>query len=280
MPDLSGTSLTTYRYLRLSIVGLIVFLAASVVIEWTNTTPRCFQTSISAYWYTPAQAVFVAALIAIGVCMVVLKGNTEGEDVLLNLAGMLAPVVALVPTPGRGGCWSVPVTPRETSADIANNVPALIVAGGLGLLVTAWFLVRSHDRDPRHVLGLAASATVLVGGTVWFVRDRSGFDSGAHDVAAIALFVCIVGVVVLNARGYGRTHRSAGRAPSYANRYLLVATLIVVSAVGMGAWAWLVGWDHAVLWIEGVLIVLFLVFWLIQTRELWEEGLREDPTGH
>ena len=41
----------------------------------------------------------MGALMAMGVSMVVLKADNEVEDILLNIAGVLAPVVALVPTP-------------------------------------------------------------------------------------------------------------------------------------------------------------------------------------
>ena len=34
------------------------------------------------------------------------------------------------------------------------------------------------------------------------------------------------------------------------------------------------GWKHWILWIEGTLILLFATFWLVQTKELWERGLR------
>src|SRR4051794_16730122 len=106
MPVPGGYSIKTYRYLRMAMIAMIVLLGASLVIEWSKTDPRCLQTSISAYYYTPVRAIFVGALISIGVCMVLLKGNTEPEDILLNVAGILAPVVALVRTPGAGRCHS------------------------------------------------------------------------------------------------------------------------------------------------------------------------------
>src|SRR4051794_39778048 len=103
MPVPGGYSIKTYRYLRMAMIAMIVLLGASLVIEWSKTDPRGLQTSISAYSYTPVRAIFVGALISIGVCMVVLKGNTDPEAILLTVAGILAPVVALVPTPERAG---------------------------------------------------------------------------------------------------------------------------------------------------------------------------------
>ena len=52
-----------------------------------------------------------------GVCLVALKGNTDGEDVLMNLAGMLAAGVAFIPTPGAEQCSSAPLlTPTSRRA--------------------------------------------------------------------------------------------------------------------------------------------------------------------
>ena len=68
---------------------------------------RCWQHSISAYYYTPVQLFLVGALVAIGISLIALKGSIELEDAVLNFAGILAPVVALVPTPNVGRCGSV-----------------------------------------------------------------------------------------------------------------------------------------------------------------------------
>ena len=45
----------TYRYLRIGMIGAVVLLAASIGIERSKVD--CWQTSISAYYYTPARAV-------------------------------------------------------------------------------------------------------------------------------------------------------------------------------------------------------------------------------
>jgi hypothetical protein len=33
-------------------------------------------------------------------------------------------------------------------------------------------------------------------------------------------------------------------------------------------------WPYWVIWLESILISLFALFWAIQTRELWGDGLR------
>ena len=96
----------TYRSVRLSMVTLVLGLAAAVAVERLEVPRGCFQHSISAYYYTPVRGMFVGGLLGIAVCLVALRGNNDAEDALLNLAGMLAPVVAFVPTPNPGSCSS------------------------------------------------------------------------------------------------------------------------------------------------------------------------------
>jgi uncharacterized membrane protein YidH (DUF202 family) len=286
MGEPAGYSIKTYRYLRMAMVAMVVLLGAALVIEWSKTNPHCLQTSISAYYYTPVQAIFVGALMTIGVCMVVLKGNTEPEDILLNVAGVLAPGVAFVPTPGQGSCRSVPMVLGDTTANIANNMLALFIVGGPCLAVTLVFVTRARlsraDPNPMYLLGFAVVAVVFGGGILWFFVDRGGFNGHAHYAAALVMFVCIVAVVLLNAEQFRRKqhraehHRAATKKPVPANRYSAIAIAMVVVPLVMWAWKALFGWDHAVLWIEGALITLFAIFWIIQTQELWNEGLRAD----
>lgn len=273
-----GYPIKTYRYLRMAMVAMIVLLGAAVVIEWSKTDPHCLQTSISAYYYTPVRAIFVGALITIGVCMVVLKGNTETEDILLNVAGILAPGVALVPTPGQGRCHSVPVVLGDAGANVSNNMLALFVVGVPCLLLAAFFIVRDRVRQPdgwtpMYVLGLAVAVLIFGGGLAWFLLDRSGFIGHAHYAAAIVMFACIVVVVLVNAEQYRHKHADPH---SPANRYSVIAVAMVVVPLLMVAWKKVFGWDHAVLGIEASLIVLFAAFWISQTEELWNEGLRQE----
>ncbi|MGN6415164.1 MAG: hypothetical protein ACTHL4_14505, partial [Flexivirga sp.] len=95
--DLEMTAeVTTYRYLRFCLLALLLALTIALGIE---TVRGGWQTSISAYYYTPAGPVFVAVLASVGVCLVALRGYTDAENVCLDLAGISAPMVAFVPTP-------------------------------------------------------------------------------------------------------------------------------------------------------------------------------------
>lgn len=270
----------TYRYLRLALAALVVLLFAAVVIEWLATGPDCLQPSISAYYYTPVRAVFVGVLVTMGVCLVALKGSTEPEDVLLNFAGMLAPGVAFVPTPGVGECRSVPVDPGDVGANVANNMQALFVTG---LVVAVVVLAMARVDAPRGVLGrwdrigIAVTALVLGAGVVWFYVDRESFLDRAHAAAAVPMFLALVAVVWLNARHVQEAVRQ-GVMPPQESRYvpvyrgIAVGMLVALAATVVISFA--TSSTSLVFWVEVVLITLFAAFWVVQTVELWGRGLR------
>ncbi len=275
-PSPTGTpesdAIKTYRYLRIGIVAVVVLLATSIAYERLQVD--CWQTSISAYYYTPVRAVFVGGLVAIGVSLIVIKGSTTPEDVFLNVAGMLAPVVAFVPTANPGTCWSVRPIPLPVEngklapwveANIHNNITALLVAATIGLLaavvlaqlkgpgpVTA---LRTSARETQ--LGLLGAAILLALGTVAFLF-WDGFATHAHYIAAITMFACLAGATAANAREVWTS------SPPYARLYLGIAVLMVLTA-GLFATTF----AHKVLVIEGVEIALFASAWVAQTFEHW-----------
>ena len=276
----------TYRYLRLGIVAMVVFLAASLVVE-ANKAP-CLQTSISAYYYTPVRSVFVGGMIAIGLCLVVIKGSTAIEDLFLNIAGMLAPVVALVPTADPGHCWSVVPNPLPTDdhgalagwvvADIDNNMKALLLAGLFGL-VLAFVIALFANGGP---VGLAknvapgthaglALALALVGGGWWAFHYWDGFEAHAHFYSAIGMFGFLAFAIASNA---------VQRRKDPPKVYFWLYTAIALSMIGSGAvmLALQSKLEHMVFILEATEIALFATFWLVQTKELWNDTIR-DPTG-
>ena len=265
---------TTYRYLRIAMVLLVLLLAASVVREMAAVGFDCAQKSISSYYYTPAQGVFVGALVAIGACLVVIKGGTDTEDVLLNIAGMLMPVVAFVPTPYEAACSSTPLRSSQVTENVTNNVFALLVAGGVALVVAAVMKRHGPATMDRRVFagGVCLSVLIYLVVAVTYAADRAFFVKVAHYGAAIPMFGCIVAVAVINARLFGLGPDPTRRNRVWLNRYALVAEGMVASLV-LGAAAYLVfGWEHWILSVEAALITLFAVFWVLQTRQLWTTG--------
>lgn len=282
----SGTqelaAVKTYRYLRLGLAGLVVLLFASLTIEWLAVSRECVQPTISAYWYTPVRGVLVGVLVTMGVCLIALKGSTEVEDVLLNLAGILAPGVAFVPTTAYSGCSSVPATGGDEGAAIANGMQALFVLGIVTVTVAFVIARRERGSGPRRGTwdraGLAVGVAATGGGAGWFYVDRQSFVDTAHNVAAIPMFLAIVAAVWVNARDVEQAIEAHPALEAVRSRYvaayrgIAVAMLVTLSLAVAGH---LLGWTYALLAVEVVLIVLFAAFWLIQTRELWNQGLRE-----
>jgi hypothetical protein len=283
-PDPALGAVKTYRYLRLALAALVVLLFASVAIEWFAAGRSCLQPSISAYYYTPVRTVLVGVLVTMGVCLIALKGSTEAEDVLLNVAGMLAPGVAFVPTPGAGECRSVPLVLGDVGANVANNMQALFV-GGLVVAAVVVVIARSEAADGGlgrwERTGIIATSVVLTGGAVWFYAARASFVEHAHAVAAVPMFLTLVAVVWVNAR-HVRQAVTEGTMPRQQSRYApvyrgiavgMLAALALTVAVSL-----LTRSTSLVFWVEVVLITLFAAFWVVQTVELWSRGLRPVPT--
>jgi hypothetical protein len=155
----SDTWEKSYTYLRTAMVALLVGLGAAVGYQtWRQEWD--LLGSVSAYYYTPAQAIFVGALIGLGACMIALKGTNVVEDLFLNLGGIFAAVVAIVPT-SRGtdhrtavdaceqvltekattnlDCPTVRALEEATAANVENNMFALLVVGALALVATVYF---------------------------------------------------------------------------------------------------------------------------------------------
>jgi hypothetical protein len=280
----------TYRYLRIGMIGAVVFLAASIAIERSKVD--CWQTSISAYYYTPVRAIFVGSMIAVGLSLIVYKARFMLEDVLLNLAGMLAPVVAVAPTTDVGKCWSVTPNPFPVSngapanwvvKNIDNNFNALLIAGAVGLiaggaiaLITTIVRRKSISESVEEVeqgtgYSLAACAVALLAGWV-LIRYWSDFDTRAHGFAAVGMFVSLIGSIIVklwHQRGEPADQKKVLPA------HVVVVTLMIVG--GLLIWLTRVFGDYTVLWLEGWEIALFAVYWLVQTVEYWNEQIEAIP---
>lgn len=271
----------TYLALRLGMVLLVALLFLSVAFQFISA--ECLQRSISAYYYTSTRPVFVAALCAIGACLIVYRGNTDTENVLLDFSGFLAFVVAFVPTQIDTTCEpsNVPSVEEVTSA-VRNNVWVLLLIGA-GATGVGWWLLKRQTAERKAAgdpdvglskyakVSLAISVIALMAGVVFFAFWPQAFQRNGHHVAAIALFAGFVAVVIRNAWGFAR--KQGGGEPTVAkaatNRYAIVAIAMVISAVGLGAAGQLVdNFNHWLFFLEAALIFEFAVFWGIQTAEL------------
>ncbi|HEV7172108.1 hypothetical protein [Pedococcus sp.] len=275
--------LRTYRYVRAGIIFLVALLGTSVLIE-ARAQHFSIQPSISAYYYTPVKPVFVAALCAVGVLMIVYRGNTDAEDGFLNASGFLAFVVAFVPTRPENMCV-VSDLPGDTVAAITNNVSALLI---LALAAFVFTVLLERAQPDRNVLvtkggrtSLVFSVLAFVALALYFLVWRDSFICHGHDTAAVMLFAGILVVVGLN--GWGLADKQAAQTQTAPrehlwNRYffgfvLMLASIALVVVLGPVTHAL----PHWVFWLEGALITQFGMFWVTQTVELWNEPKRGAP---
>jgi hypothetical protein len=283
MPDRPDRDVVfTYRYLRGGMVALLLMLLLSVVLQWWWGTNRsCWLGSISAYYFTPARTVFVGSLCALGAALVVYKGHSSEEDVLLNFSGFMAFVVAMVPTVPDDRCsvagapnpFALPTTAISDAVD--NSVWSLVAVGLLALVVTAW-LRRAELRDParrppvRTLLVTAACSAVVVFELVLFLALPDRFVALSHGVAAATMVAGVIAVMVLSAFRVEDRHTSTQEAAGYKRWYLVIAgTLAALLALTVLAHLTLHGFDHVILICEVIIIVLFCAYWILQTKELW-----------
>jgi hypothetical protein len=278
----------TYRYLRIGMIGAAVLLAASIVIEYFNAD--CWQTSISAYYYTPARAIFVGSMIVVGVSLIVYKGRTPYEDMFLNLAGMLAFVVAIAPTTDVGHCFSVPpeTFPRNEDgtlrgwvvSNIDNNYKSLLIVGAIsvvvGLIIVSVLDKDEPAREKRLSLrGLGIVGLSLFAGWMLFLF-WDDFYSRAHGLAAFAMFGFLIAAIVANVVEQ-RSKRVERGTQRWSKRYLVIAVAMVL---GGGLIIWLRwGGEHTIAVLETYEIVLFVAYWIAQTAENWPEEVEPSATS-
>lgn len=275
-------AIKTYRYLRLALAGLVVLLFASLAIEWLAVGRECVQPTISAYWHTPVRGVLVGVLVTMGICLIALKGNTDAEDVLLNLAGILAPGVAFIPTSSFTACRSASSTAGDLTGSVANNMQALFVLGIVAVLVALAIAVKERggvaDLSTWDRIGLGLGLTATVGGAVWFYVSRPTFIEHGHNLAAIPMFLAIVAVVWVNSRDVQEVLQEHPGLRVVRGRYVAAyrgISAAMLATLALAVVGHLAGWTYALLVVEILLITLFGTFWIIQTRELWNQGLRD-----
>lgn len=285
---LSYETVKTYRYVRISLIAAVILLFTALAIQITGSSGR-MQGSISAYYYLPVRSVFVGTLVGASFSLVAIQGRPGGEDVLLNLAGMLLPLVAFIPTPVPGFSDAPcprgdKCVPEEFIPGVEVSVGALILLGAAGLAFALWTLKAKGWSDPAAPKGLAAA------GALWAVVAVSFGPTGdwglrrwlidvGHYAAAISVFALLVAVAFINAQRSEQGIRMAGRYASYKAIYRLVAAGMALGIIGACAYWFFVirpvpeAQTTMIFWVEAWLLSLFAIFWGVQTKEFWREGL-------
>lgn len=294
MARVQEVALTSYRSLRVAIVAMVLALFAALTLQISADRMRAgpgedwWLGSISAYFYTPVQGIFVGALCAVGLCLIAIKGRHGGEDELLNLAGMLAFLTAVVPTPLRPDtCTGEPYC-LDVPERVTNNVWALLIAGLAALVLISW----PRRRDLAHRAGWDLWATWISWATVagTHLALPALFLDWAHYTAAVLLFLCLTAVAWVNARDAavtaGQGERTRGLKPEiYRRSYRIIAAAML--AILVGGLSAQVGFPalglplpgQGLFILEALLLLLFATFWVLQTVEFWEIGLPAKARG-
>jgi hypothetical protein len=329
-PQDSDTFAKSYRYLRMAMVGLLLCVAVAVLYQsWRQGE---LLGSVSGYYYTPAQALFVGGLIGLGACMIALKGPPV-EDVFLNLGGVFAAVVAIVPTwrdleevvrkcqQGAGplltekastegrNCPTVQELAAATKANVENNLTALLVVGAIALLaslVFAWrdgTLNRQADGHAKRTFwwGFGVAAFLWLAALIARLAFLQWVIDKAHHIATVGLAVCVLVVVLANAR---RVREQSGDVPQvrqspvrqsldavgeliavrpHRDWYIWIAKLMLLVAL-VTLVLWRIFHLITLFWVEAAVGVFFIVFWTVQTFELESHqgpggAPRDDPQG-
>lgn len=289
----------TYRWLRVGMIGMAVAIVGAALVQRFQSS--CWLTSISAYWYTPARAVFVAGLTAIAFGLLALRGSTWTENFLLNAAGALAPVVAISPTTLDPEMTCIVDADFRTviGSEVDNGMTIYLVAFGVcwavGLAILAWRWfgtagLNAMLRQPVEWVGPLLGAAGFVVYLSWFLANRDNFDDHAHFRSAIVMFGFIELAVLCRTpwglRLVAKWDRTATRetkelelvrrTDKYSWAYAGVALVMVASTVLAGL-SHLRGWySHTVILIEVWLLIWFCVFWALQTIQLRDTDLDYD----
>lgn len=276
MTDVRRAAVETYRYLRVGIVLLAVLLGLSVAGEIVFGGSGWLD-SISAYYFTPVRDVFVGVLFALALGLIVVRGR-DVEDQLLNLGGMLAAVVAVVPTSDSGTDVAMPG---------ANGAWSLAALGVVGVGVAALTARRlAGSARSRAVVGVLAAATLVAGFTGWLAVSPDSFLRAAHYVAAAGLFAVFVVVARLNARSAADTDTGVvmrmlpaeRRRVAYATvSWSMLATVVVGGVLGLLELGGRIPVEHWLFFVEAILLALFATFWVLQTIEYWRDGVPLGP---
>lgn len=266
----------TYRYLRIGIGATVVLIFVSIAVAMAQVG---VLSSVSAYYYSPARTVFVGALIAASLGLLAISG-TGIERILLDAAGLLAPLIALVPTPLRPG--SVPgltidcppgstCVPSAYHPDVANGITTYLVVGVV-VVVAAFLIFRGRNHEFRAVLGslLGATGLLLVVALMWAFAGDTLLRYG-HVTAAIVFFLAIGSCAVAKAFEH---YQGVRPTRTYQRLYWIIAAgflLDAVVAVTVIYGGWLESFAvPPVLVCELLALALFLLYWILQSFPRWD----------
>jgi hypothetical protein len=222
----------SYRYMRLALAMMALAVLVAMMIEKLRSPG--WETAISSYYYTAARPIFTGALIGIGGLLIAIKGRTRIEDVALNLAGMMAPLVPLIP-PGQSSSTDgssistvgFGITDRQHHELLVNGLTTVLIiaiASFLLVYVVGKVKKRAVKLETHDWVGLVIAGGVAVVGVVLYLNVDLVHDH-AHPSAASLMFVFLWPAIVANA--YSAPERR------YRTLYSAVAISMIVVLLGV-----------------------------------------------
>ncbi len=278
----STTLERTYRYVRLTLVGVVVMIAVSIGVYVLGEGPLG---SVSAAYYTPAGPVFIGGVFAVGLALLALSGHSLAQ-ISLDLAAIVTPVIAIVPAPvfpdGVPGlvvdCGSgaAPCVPVEFVPAVDNGMFALVVTGALGWVAALIVVVVQRALTARALVGLVIAGAVIGATAAWWLLAPDAFLRAAHVVAAAWFFACIALAALssaLDARRAGERGYAVGYgivAGGILAVLLLLLGVVLASLAGVSVVE--PGGFSLVFLGESAALALFAGFWIVQTIETWGQS--------
>ena len=261
MVGLSDHAMKTYRYLRIAIVAMVIALLISIWFEFRAANE--LLSAISTYYYTPVNPLFVGSLIMIGICLIAIRGSTVFEEVFLNLSGMLAPVVALVPTSFPASSYQGELYHIPIEALTGNTIPSIVLAAIVAVFITVLLAARSQGQalkpapaGPTVWIGLAVA---VAGAAALLAVYQIVGSQAAHNTAAVGMFVGLWAVATASAVRHVQVDgRRSARLAWCAGIGGTLAVLGIVLAVG-GVWRAAAGATLAWIFLAGVVLVIVAI---------------------
>jgi hypothetical protein len=214
--ELQEHMLWTYYGLRVGLAVIGITLPIAVLVAGGVLHSVWWEPSISAYYHTKPKLlwfttrdIFVGGLLAAAACLYLYKGYSNKENVVLNLAGIFALLVALLPTAAPGqpsdlvsklhGTSAVSfflciayvslVRSRDTLSLVATEkrrkYERLYMATGLAMIaspaaaVALSFLLEPHSQVSRIVF-LVETFAIWSFSAYWIVKTREMRESSAE----------------------------------------------------------------------------------------------------
>lgn len=298
--DAATTAQKTHRYLRLSLVFVVFALLASVAIQTVVASWEPFALgwnmlpSLSHYFYTPARNVFVAALVAASLALLALSGRNRAT-ILLDIAAVFAPLIALVPTgidPGHPiDGLTCPGTEDCVPAAYLDDVRAGVATYAVVVIavVIAMAVIRANRKIATPGAGLVSTIAVVTAVVVAGLAFVPGLNAefpfnfwpyppSIHFAVTLIFFGIFAAVPILHSRGPvddTETPPTARQRSIYrwVARLLIADLLLLLAAFffrdRLGAFP-------LVLIGEAAALCLFAWFWWVQTLQRWSDA---NPPG-